>query len=77
MDLTAYLAQLTTDLAAARQDYGSLTADQRLALACRAEVARFWQSLRTLQTADAGQYMTDLLASPEYQWLASLPQQGG
>jgi len=74
MDLTAFLEQLTTDLAAARENYDSLTADQRLALTCRAEVARFWQSLRTLQTADAGQYMTDLLASPEYQWLAGLHQ---
>ena len=72
MDLTAFLEQLTTDLAAARENYDSLTADQRLALTCRAEVARFWQSLRTLQTADAGQYMTDLLASPEYQWLTGL-----
>ena len=72
MDLTAFQEQLTTDLAAARQDYGSLTPEQRLALTCRAEVARFWQSLRTLQAAGAGQYMTDLLASPEYQWLAGL-----
>ena len=72
MDLTAFQEQLTTDLAAARQDYGSLTAEQRLALTCRAEVVRFWQSLRTLQAAGAGQYMTDLLASPEYQWLTGL-----
>ena len=72
MDLNAFQQQLAQDIAAAREHYDTLTPEDRAALNCRAEVARFWQSLRTLKIADAGQYMTDLLASPEYQWLAGL-----
>ena len=72
MDLTAFQEQLTTDITAAREHYDTLTPEERLALNCRAEIVRLWQSLRTLQAAGAGQYMTDLLASPEYQWLTGL-----
>ena len=72
MDLTAFQEQLTADITAAREHYDTLTLEERLALNCRAEIVRLWQSLRTLQAAGASVYMTDLLASPEYQWLAGL-----
>ena len=72
MDLTAFQEQLTADITAAREHYDTLTPDERLALNCRAEIVRLGQALRTLQAAGAGAYMADLLASPEYQWLAGL-----
>ena len=75
MDLTAFQEQLTTDLAAAREHYDTLTPEERLALNCRAEIVRLWQSLRTLQAAGAGQYMADFLASDECQWLKGLPSE--
>jgi hypothetical protein len=75
MDLNAFQQQLTTDIATAREQYDTLTAEQRQALALRAEVVRLWQSLRSLKVADAGAHMADFLASDECQWLKGLQTQ--
>jgi len=69
MTLSEYRQAVQTEISNA--NYGAMTADERKALAVRADIVRTWQTLAGIKVANLPELLRVFLASEEYTWLKS------